>query len=211
MKPFPHRLMLVMDRTLADIPYEEAAAQALGGGVRCVQLREKDLEKHELIRYARWLSGLCGRVKASLIINTDADAALEVDADGVHLPASGVPISEMRAILAENRWIGRSTHSVKEAMKAEEDGADYCLLGPIYETPSKKQFGKPLGLEALRETAKKVRIPVLAIGGITIHTMDEVLQAGASGIAVMRAILLARDIRKTATLFTDKLKDEVRT
>ena len=207
MKPFDHKLMLITDRKACRTgSLEESIRQAIAAGVGCIQLREKGMERDALLKVAQTLADLCRAGHASLIINSDAEMVLQVNAQGVHLPASGPPTSEMRTIIAENRWIGRSVHSLEEAVRGEEEGADYILYGPVFETPSKRPYGPPLGTRSLGKVTARLKIPVLAVGGINLNNMDEVVEGGAWGVAVIRAILSSENITKTASSFRDTLK-----
>lgn len=194
----PIRLYLITDRigtggrSLLDV-----VTAALRGGVDAVQLREKDLAARELAELARSLLPLCRQYGARLLINDRVDVALAVEADGVHLPSSSFTCSDARRLLGD-RLIGVSTHSVAEVETAARQDADFVVLGPIYATPSKAAFGPPLGTAALAEAARRVSIPVLAIGGIDAERLREVRQTQAAGVAVVRAICSARDPKAAA-------------
>jgi len=183
----------------------EAIEKALKGGLKAVQLREKDLGIRELLDLACRMRALTAGYGAKLFINDRADIALTVDADGVHLSRTGIPVQAARKAAEGRLMIGVSTHSLQEAQQAEADGADFITLGPVYETPSKMQYGKPIGIHLLNEAASNCRIPVFAIGGITIKRIEDVLEQGASGVALISAILAAEDIKKTTEEFMRKL------
>lgn len=187
------RLFLVTDRRqCAPVALVAGVDAALRGGVEAVQLREKDLDGGALLRLAAEILPVCRRHGAPLLINDRIDVALSVDADGVHLPADSFPVAEARRLLGNMRLIGVSTHSAAEVAAAHAAGADYAVIGPVFATPSKAEFGPPLGLEELRAAAA-VPIPVFAIGGITPPRIGAVRAAGASGIAVISAVLAAAD------------------
>jgi thiamine-phosphate pyrophosphorylase len=112
----------------------------------------------------------------------------------VHLRASSLPVPAARRILGPDRLIGVSTHSADEAARAEADGADFAVLGPIYDTPSKRGYGPPIGIGTLEDACRRCRIPIFAIGGITPPRASEVRRAGAFGVAVISAVLAAEDI-----------------
>ena len=118
---------------------------------------------------------------------------MSVDADGVHLGQSGIPANAVRKVLGDKMLIGCSTHSFAEASEAEKFGADFITFGPLFKTPSKLQYGEPVGLEALREVSKRIKIPIFGIGGIKTEEIDEVISAGASGIAVISGVLCGED------------------
>jgi thiamine-phosphate pyrophosphorylase len=165
---------------------------ALRGGARAFQLREKDLPPRELYPLAQEMRQLTQSYGARLLINDRVDVALAVNADGVHLTTASLPASIARQLLGPDRLIGVSTHNVAEAQAAER-GADFLVFGPIFFTPSKAPYGQPVGLDALRAVRAAVELPVLAIGGIKKANIDQVLAAGANGIAVISAIIAADD------------------
>lgn len=176
----------------------EAVAGALASGVRLVQLREKDLSGKGLFEYGAALRELTSRHNALLIINGRADAALAVNADGVHLGHADCAPKEILPYLKKGMITGVSTHSVEEAIKAEKDGAHYITFGPIWHTPSKARYGEPIGLEKLRQASAAVSIPVFAIGGVNAENARKALGAGARGVAVISAILARSDTAKSA-------------
>lgn len=154
-------------------------------GVDAIQLREKGLADIETLERARAIAAALEGTATRLLINGRFDIAMVSSAAGVHLPAHGLPIRDVRAALGESALIGRSTHSVDEAKRALNEGADYVTFGPVYDTPSKRRYGAPLGLEALRQVAA-LGGRILAIGGITKDRLGEVAAAGAAGIAAIR-------------------------
>ena len=167
--------------------------RALDGGVKGIQLREKDLGGRELFDLAEKVKALCVDHQASLFINDRVDVALAVDADGIHLGGASIPIEAARALVGTDKLIGVSTHSVREAEEAERAGADFLLFGPIYFTPSKSDYGTPQGLSPLKEVVKKTSIPVYAIGGIKVENIGDVKEAGVRGIALISAIMSSAD------------------
>ncbi|GAB4390382.1 MAG: thiamine phosphate synthase [Thermodesulfovibrionales bacterium] len=199
-------LYLVTDRKVTGgKPLDAAVTEALKGGVRAVQIREKDLGTRELLRLAYAMRDLTLKFDARLFINDRVDIAIAVDADGVHLGQKSMPPFAVRR-LSSKLLIGVSAHDLREAKAAEESGADFITLGPVYETPSKHKYGPPIGLEALREVVEEVSVPVFAIGGIKPENLREVFAAGAEGVAVISSILGARNIRTAASKFTRLLK-----
>jgi thiamine-phosphate pyrophosphorylase len=171
---------------------------ALRGGVRAVQLRERDLDTRALTVLARQLRALTRAYDALLLINDRIDIALACEADGVHLPAHSFAVADARTVCGPTRLIGVSTHQEYEVSAAAHAGADFVAFGPVYETPSKQRYGAPVGLDALT-SATRCGIPVLAIGGITTERVAEVRACGAAGVAVIRAILAAEDPQAAAT------------
>ena len=178
----------------------------LEAGVRVVQLREKDLPARELFDMARWMRDLTREYHAHLFINDRVDIALAVEADGVHLGRQSMPVDAVRKIAGDRLCIGVSTHTMAEALDAEKDGADFITLGPVYKTPSKLNFGNPIGIEVLREVKSRISIPVLAIGGMKQDKVKEVMDAGADGIALISAILTSENIKETTEEFLRLLK-----
>jgi thiamine-phosphate pyrophosphorylase len=154
-------------------------------GVDAVQLREKHLDDRSLFELARRARERLPN-EVSLLVNGRADVALAAEADGVHLPSSGLPVAALRRRFGARLLIGRSTHSPAEVAAAREDGADYVTFGPVYATPSKAACGSPPGLEGLRRAAA-VGLPVLALGGVDAEHLAEVATAGAAGAAGIRA------------------------
>ena len=190
------RLFLITDRSLfKDQKYFLTAAEAaLMGGVKALQLREKDLPDSELIKLGVQLRKLTSNYRAKLIINSRADIAKKIGADGVHLTGS-VSINEIKTSFP-SLILGVSTHSLEGAHLAQTQGADYITFSPIYETPSKASFGPPQGLDSLRQVTQAVRLPVLALGGITLHRVPECLEHGAFGVALISDIWNSSHIKQ---------------
>lgn len=200
------RLCLVTDRAqtrgrdLVDVVVE-----CLAAGLPAVQVREKDLSAAEL-------AALCRRVReptrergALLIVNDRADVALAVGADAVQRTHTSLTVAEIRAVVDKRLRIGASTHSRDDALTAEAEDADWVVFGPVYDTPSKRRYGAPQGLRALESVAAAVRIPVIAIGGITPDRVAEVRRAGAHGVAVIGALLTADSAADATRRFLDAL------
>jgi thiamine-phosphate pyrophosphorylase len=196
------RLCLVTDRhATAGRPLPLVVEACLQAGLRLVQLREKDLPGGALLDLARALRDLTRRHGAALLVNDRVDVALAAGADGVHLPASGIPASEARRLVGPGLRVGVSTHSAREAVAAEQATADYVIFGPVYDTPAKRPFGPPQGLAALTRAAREARLPVVAIGGVTPERVRELRAAGASGVAGIRALLGADDPARATEAF----------
>ncbi len=191
----PFRLQLITDRkAVAANELIATVRAAVRSGVDALQLREKDLDSRTLLSLAIELRQVTREQGAKLLINDRIDVALAAAADGVHLPASSFLPADARTLLGQRAVIGVSTHSLAEALVAQASGADYILFGPVFDTPSKRAFGLPQGVMALRAVAAAVRIPVIAVGGIDATNIPEILQHGARGVAVISAILKAADV-----------------
>ncbi|MDX2253511.1 MAG: thiamine phosphate synthase [Nitrospira sp.] len=199
MPPVNFRLLLVTDRTqTGGRSLSSLIQQAVHAGLPAVQLRERDLSTGELLARARELQSMTAPRAVPLIVNDRVDLVLAMNADGVHLRANSLPVSVARRLVGVDRLVGVSTHSIGEVEQANRDGADYVLFGPIFDTPSKRSFGPPLGLGELAEACRRSAIPVFAVGGVTSASVSDVRQAGAHGVAVIGAIL-TRDNVAAAT------------
>ena len=185
-------LLLVTDRHQARLPLVEVVAAALGAGCRWVSLREKDLSADDQIALARTLLPTVRRHGARLTVHGDAAHAKACGADGVHL-AAGSDSARSRAVLGADRLIGVSIHTVTEAEAIDPRMVDYAIAGPAYETASKPGYGPEIGRKGLSEIARAARVPVLAIGGINVARVAEVLAAGPRGVAVMGGVMRAAE------------------
>jgi len=178
-----------------------AVEEALQGGVRALQLREKNLSPKELLALALEVKPLVTRYNAKLFINDRADIAVMAGADGVHLTEASVEADEVKNNFPD-LIVGVSTHSLDGARIAETQEADFITFSPIYETPSKSGYGEPQGLDSLRQVTQAVRLPVLALGGITLHRVPECLEQGAFGVAVISDIWDSKHIKQHSSEYT---------
>lgn len=189
-----YSLYLVTDRSLSKgRSTAEIVAAAVAGGVSCIQLREKSCGTREFLNEALALQPLLESRNIPLIINDRLDIALAIEADGVHLGQSDMPIGMARKIAGDSLIIGISAESVDDALRAEQEGADYIGISPVFSTPTKTDIAPPLGLEGVRQIRALVDIPLVGIGGINLDNAESVLAAGADGIAVVSAIVSAAD------------------
>jgi len=199
------RLYLITNRSLFenDNNFLEASEAALMGGVRALQLREKNLTDCELIELGNQLRILTSNYNAKLIMNSRADIAKIIDADGVHLTENSAHANEIKSTFPD-LIVGVSTHSLEAAQIAEAQGANYITFSPIYATPSKANYGPPQGLGLLRQVSQEVNLPVLALGGITLHRVSECLEQGAFGVALISDIWNSSHIKEHSFKYTQK-------
>lgn len=195
MLPVNFHLLLVTDRhQIGSRSLSSVLKQSIEAGLPAVQLRERDLPTTELLSLAREVRAMTVPHAVPLIMNDRVDLVSALNLDGVHLRANSLPVSVVRGLVGAHRLIGVSTHSVDDVRQANQDGADYVVFGPIFDTPSKRPFGPPVGLDALAAVCRRSTIPVFAIGGMTRARVHDVRRAGAHGIAVMGAILACDDV-----------------
>jgi thiamine-phosphate pyrophosphorylase len=171
----------------------EIARTAVAGGATVVQLRLKGVPTKKLVARGRPFRALCADSGVTFVVNDDVEAALRLQADGVHL---GRTDAGAERALDEGLLLGLSAASVEEALAAEARGAAYLGAGPVWETPSKPDADPPVGLEGLAEICSAVSIPVVAIGGVDAGNAEECVRAGAAGVAVIRAATDARALRE---------------
>ncbi len=166
---------------------------ALDGGIRAVQLREKDLGGKELFLLAEAARKLTDRYRAALLINDRIDIALATGADGVHLGGGSFPVTRARDLIGVQKIIGVSTHSLEQVQEAEQQGADFIVFGPVYFTPSKANYGAPQGVTSLKKIVEKTSLPIYAIGGIKSQNIPETKKTGVRGIALISAVVSANN------------------
>ena len=204
MSTLSSRLLVVTDRHQTNgRPLVPLLQRVLTTGVPMVQLRERDLSARALMTLAREVQAVTASRRSQLLINDRIDVALALEDVGVHLRSNSLPVSVARQLLGAQRLLGVSVHGVEEVMEAESQGADYLVLGPIYETPSKQMFGPPLGIHTLEKACRLVRIPVIGIGGVTAARAHELRRAGAFGVAVITAILGVADVESATRELLD--------
>jgi thiamine-phosphate pyrophosphorylase len=202
-RPVPKLLLVTDRRATAGRALVDVVAHALDAGLPAVQLREKDLPGRELFALATRLRDATRRTGALLFVNDRVDVARAVDADGVQLGASTLPVAAARALLPTGRLIGESTHAADEVASS---AADFAIFGPIYDTPTKRAFGAPQGESRLREAIAVARVPLVAIGGIDAANVARLRDAGAHGVAIIRAILAASDAAAVTRTILDALR-----
>ncbi|MCL5257538.1 MAG: thiamine phosphate synthase [Chloroflexi bacterium] len=188
-------LYLVTDESRSAGRSDETIVEgACHAGATAVQLREKGIPRRDLLVVAGRLVDTCHRFGALLIVNSNPDIAVLSGADGVHLPATDIGVADVRKFAGPALLVGRSAHSVEEAMAAENEGADYITLGTIFPTPSKPGV-EGAGVELVAAVTRHTRLPIIAIGGISTENAALVIRAGADAVAVVSAVTAAEDIR----------------
>lgn len=196
---FDCSLYLVVGRKfLRNISVAQAVEEAILGGVTMIQLREKELSTREYYEEALEVKKVTDKFDIPLLINDRLDIALAVNASGVHLGQSDMPIEEARKIMGSHKIIGGTVRSIEQAIRAKEEEADYLGTGAVYPTGSKDDVSRIIGVEELKKIVDAVQIPKVAIGGINSSNAAPVLSTGIEGIAVISAILASDDIRRAA-------------
>ncbi|MBI3333731.1 MAG: thiamine phosphate synthase [Candidatus Omnitrophica bacterium] len=199
------KLYAIIDRSvLGGRDPAEVAEAAIRGGAEVIQWRDKQARDGEFLQVALRLRELTRRLKALFVVNDRVDVALLAKADGLHLGHEDLPVRQARTLGGRSLLIGRSTHSLPEALEAQAAGADYIGVGPIFATPTKPE-APAVGLELIRAVKPAIRIPWVAIGGIDLGNLPLVLSAGADRIAVVRAVAGAADPERAARSFKEIL------
>ncbi|WP_216829998.1 thiamine phosphate synthase [Alkalihalobacterium elongatum] len=183
--------------------------EAIKGGSDIIQLRDKTSSKKVVFEKAKQLREITKKYGVTFIVNDHIDVALAVDADGIHIGQDDLPIEEARKIVG-NKIIGLSTHAIEEARAAQKNGADYIGVGPIFPTKSKVDVVDPVTTDYIRQVVKEITIPFVAIGGIKLHNVDQVLEAGASRICAISEIVGAEDIQSVCKQFIEKIDQKVK-
>jgi len=170
-----------------------------------LQLREKDLPTRTLLTWAQTILPWAERYHVPFLINDRVDVVLATGAHGVHLRGNSLPINKVRDCLGPDRLIGVSVHSVDEAVQREKEGASFIVLGPIYDTPSKRAYGSPLGTTILEEACQRCEIPIFAIGGMSVSRVAAIKNTGASGVAVISSIFQSTTPAEIVKHYTTQL------
>lgn len=204
-----YRLYFVTDSRLnRGYPVLEQVELALRGGVKIIQIREKEMPVKEFTDLASQALGLTRTHDAFLIINDSLEVASFVGADGLHLGQEDVSVGRAREILGKDAVIGLSVKTVEEAIRGEKDGADYLAVNGVFPTATKEDLGYCPGLEGVAHIRRSTRLPVIGIGGITLDNCRCVIEAGADGIAVVTAITMADDIPAACRCLFEKMGDK---
>lgn len=184
----------------------EVMREAIEGGANIIQLRDKKSSKKEILEKAKSLRQLTKEYNVPFIVNDHIDIALSVDADGVHLGQDDLPLVEARKLM-KDKIIGISTHSIDQARAAEKNGADYIGVGPIFPTQTKEDVVDPVTITYLKEVVEEIKIPFVPIGGIKLHNVDDVLQAGGTSVCVVSEVVGSPDVKATCEAFIRKIKE----
>jgi thiamine-phosphate pyrophosphorylase len=201
---FDNKLYIITESSISKGRSNEfIVKEAIKGGAEIIQLREKNWDKNKLKREAVKLLKICRENNVLFIVNDYIDVALEIGADGIHLGQSDMSIAEARKICGDKLIIGLSTHSVEQAIKADNEDVDYVTIGPIFKTRV-KDF--TVGTEIIKKIVTKIKKPLIAIGGINKHNIDKVLKQGVNSVAVISAVVSADDVKKAAEEMVSKLK-----
>jgi thiamine-phosphate diphosphorylase len=184
----------------------ELAREAIAGGARIIQLRDKTRTEDAQLPVARQLAGVCRENGVAFFVNDDVDLALASGADGVHLGQKDLPVAAVRKRARTDLLIGASTNNVEEARQAEADGADYVSVGRLFPTGSKADT-RPATLDTLRAVKAAVSIPVCAIGGINESNIDTVIEAGADIVSVIAAVVASPNVREAARTLASRFAD----
>ncbi len=188
---------LVTDRKLASEEFLlRLVHEAIAAGIERVQVREKDLPGRPLLALVRRILAAAEGSRTTVFVNDRVDVALAAAAQGAHLGRAGLPVETARRMSGEDFVIGASAHSLEEAIEAQERGADYLFVGPVFPTPSKAAFGEPLGLPRLESILRRIQIPVYAIGGITPERLPPLRGLPLTGVAMISAFVRARSVKE---------------
>ncbi len=198
-------LYFITDNKLTKKTILDDVKSAIKAGVKIIQYREKEKPTRAMYEEAKEIKKLCNKNNVLLIINDRIDIALAVDADGVHLGNDDIPYNKARELLPD-KIIGLTVHNAREAIEAENLGADYIGVSPIFETKTKLDAGPAAGLKLIEQVKKAVKIPFVAIGGINLENIDKVIKAGAKSAAVISAIVTKDDVEAECRKFIDKLR-----
>jgi thiamine-phosphate pyrophosphorylase len=201
-------LYVITDEAIAGgLTHAEIAQRAILGGADVIQLRDKACGCRELYRIGRALRTITMKTGTVFIVNDRLDVALACGADGVHLGQDDIRVDVARQIAPPGFIIGISVGTVDEAVRAEEEGADYIAISPVFSTASKNDAGPGRGLDIVREIRRRVSVPVIAIGGINLENVCEVIAAGADGVAVISVVVGSRNIIATARELSKRVSE----
>jgi thiamine-phosphate pyrophosphorylase len=182
----------------------EKADQMLTGGVDAIQFRAKGWMDKDALRWGKELKSRCDAHQALFIVNDRPDLALALDAHGVHLGHNDLPPEFARELMGHRKLVGRSTHTLPEALEAQRKGADYVSCGPIWATPTKPDYN-PVGLNLIDFYRATLKIPFVVIGGVDMDNIDDVIGRGSKTVAMVRALFEAEDPKEVARKMKEKI------
>lgn len=183
------------------VPMTEAFVE---GGIDILQLRAKHHSETDIIRFGKLMHGVTSQTHVPLVINDHPRAAAEIGSEGVHVGQDDDAVANARRIVGSQCFVGKSTHSLAQAVAAQDEGADYIGFGPLYATGTKPDY-MPIGLHDITEVHRKVSVPIFCIGGVNAERLDEVLSAGAKRVVVVSAFLQAPDVRAEVRAIKQRL------
>lgn len=198
------KLYVIISSNLMKKSLEEVLQDVIEGGADAIQLREKTMSDREFLIIARQVRKVTAQSKTVFIVNDRVEIARKADADGLHIGQSDIDITTARSILGHNKIIGVSTHTISQARRAQQSGADYIGTGPVFSTTT-KSYEPPVGLDYVQQVKKEITIPFVAVGGINIGNVQEVLHAGGRRIAICSAIICSENIIGVTRVFKDLL------
>jgi thiamine-phosphate pyrophosphorylase len=193
----------ITDAKLSRAGNRSDVLSAVSCGVKTVQYRSKNAETREMYHEALDLGRICRDAGSLFLINDRLDIAMAVEADGVHVGQSDMPCIKARRLLGEGKIIGVTVHNLAEAVQAEEEGADYLGVSPIFQTATKPDAGKPGGIRLIEEIKSQVSLPLIAIGGINHANAPEVVRAGADGICAISCVVAEVDVKERIRRFQE--------
>lgn len=199
------RLYVILDAGLIRGPLQVVARQLMDAGVRLLQYRAKNIAAREMLETAERLTAMAHEQRVTFFVNDRPDVAWLAGADGVHLGQDDLGVEQARALVGKERWVGVSTHNLEQFEKAAGTSADYIAIGPIFETNSKANPDPVVGTEMIRRVRAFTKKPIVAIGGIRLERVAEVMEAGADSVAVISDIVAAGDPAKRAERFLERL------
>jgi thiamine-phosphate pyrophosphorylase len=200
------RLYIILDADVASVHGDiiEIARKIVAGGADILQLRAKHYSGAQILETGRAVRDLTRNTGTLFILNDHVDLSSLLGADGVHLGQDDLPLKDARTLLGSEKIIGISTHSAAEALRAEEEGADYIAVGPVFSTATKPGL-TPVTTELITEIKEKVKTPFASVGGINLENIGQVLSSGAERVAVCRAVVAAKDVAGAIQKFRGKL------
>lgn len=201
------RIYFITDSRLTRKNIFEDVMAAVNGGVKIVQYREKNKSKEEMVKEAKRIQEICKEKNVIFLVNDFVDIAIEVNADGVHLGMDDLAYEKAREILGNEKIVGLTVHNMHEALDAQNKGADYLGISPVFDTETKKDAGKGMGLSKLKEIVAKINIPCFGIGGINQDNYKVVMNTGVDGICMISAIVCQKNIEETVKNFIKKIKN----